>query len=135
MAGSDPHTGGVDRLDQLLHSFISGGYRADGVEQADGGTDHDSHGGHGHGGHGGSSVRVFEHRGHRVEIVTKYEVTIDGEHWDQPMEVLEDGSVVYHGLPQYLVPSAVDMVRAVIDYSHEAPEEIRAAVRAAREEA
>lgn len=142
MAESDPRAGGVERLDQLLHSFISGGYRAEGVEQADGEPghdghdDHDGHGGHGgHGDHGGSSVRVFEHRGHRVEIVTRYEVTIDGERWEQPMEVLEDGSVVYHGLPQYLVPSAVDMVRAVIDYSYEAPEEIRAAVRAAREEA
>jgi hypothetical protein len=133
MAESDPRAGGVERLDQLLHSFASGGYRAEGVEQADVGPGHDGHGGHG--GHGGSSVRVFEHRGHRVEIVTRYEVTIDGQRWDQPMEVLGDGSVVYHGLPQYLVPSAVDMVRAVIDYSYEAPEEIRAAVRAAREEA
>ena len=133
MAGSDPHAGGVEGLDQLLESFVSGGYRVEGVEQAEDGPSHD--GDHGHGGHGGSSVRVFEHRGHRVEIVTRYEVTIDGQRWDQPMEVLEDGSVVYHGLPQYLVPSAVDMVKAVIDYSHEAPEEIRAAVRATREEA
>ena len=45
--------------------------------------------------------------------------------WDQHIEVLDDGNVVYHGLPQYLVPSAVDMVRAVIDSSYEAPEEIR----------
>jgi hypothetical protein len=49
--------------------------------------------------------------------------------------VLDDGNVVYHGLPQYLVPSAVDMVRAVIDSSYEAPEEIRAGVRAAQAEA
>ena len=125
MAGGDPRMAdGAERLDQLIRSFASGDYAADGIE-------HD-HGGHG--GHNGPSVRVFEHRGHRVEIVTRYEITVDGQPWDQHIEVLDDGNVVYHGLPQYLVPSAVDMVRAVIDSSYEAPEEIRAGVRAAREE-
>jgi hypothetical protein len=118
---------GAERLDQLIRSFASGGYAADGVEH-----DHGGDGGHGH---DGVSVRVFDHRGHRVEIATRYEITVDGERWDQHIEVLDDGNVTYHGLPQYLVPSAVDMVRAVIDSSYEAPEEIRAGVRAAREEA
>ena len=140
MAGGDLQgEGGAERLDRLIRSFASADYRADGLEVEDGHggrPDHD-HGGHGGpGGHGeGASVRAFEHRGHRVEIVTRYEVTVDGERWGQHIEVLDDGNVVYHGLPQYLVPSAVDMVRAVIDSSYEAPEEIRAGVRAAREEA
>jgi len=142
MAGGDPQAeAGPERLDRLIQSFASGGYGADGLEVEGGDEGHHGHehGGHdhpeGHGGHGGPSVRSFQHRGHRVEIVTRYEVTIDGEQWDQHIEVLDDGNVVYHGLPQYLVPSAVDMVRAVIDSSYEAPEEIRAGVRAAREEA
>jgi hypothetical protein len=79
-------------------------------------------------------VREFEHRRHAVRIVTHYEVTIDGEPWEQPMEVHNDGTVTYHGLPQYVVPSAVDLVRAVIDNSYEVPDEIRDTVRAAQEE-
>src|SRR5262245_54576696 len=141
MAGGDLQGDGAERLDRLIRSFASADYVADGLDVQDGHEgrlDHD-HGGHGgpggHGGHEGASVRAFEHRGHRVEIVTRYEVTVDGERWDQHIEVLDDGNVVYHGLPQYLVPSAVDMVRAVIDFSYEAPEDIRDGVRAAREQA
>jgi hypothetical protein len=48
--------------------------------------------------------------------------------------VLDDGSVIYHGLPQYAVPSAVDLIRTVIDYEEDTPEDLRAAFRAAREE-
>ena len=129
MAGDDPRTAdGAERLERLIESFASAGYAADGIEHDHGGDD-------GHGGHDQPSVRAFEHRGHRVEIVTRYEITVDGERWDQHIDVLDDGNVTYHGLPQYVVPSAVDMVRAVIDSSYEAPEEIRAGVRAAREEA
>jgi hypothetical protein len=60
-------------------------------------------------------------------------VTIDGEVWDQHVEVLEDGSVTYHGLPQYAVPSAVDLVRRLIDVEEDTPEDLRAAFRAARD--
>ena len=45
---------------------------------------------------------------------------------------VHDGSVVYHGLPQYAVPSAVDLLRAVIDYEEDAPADLRDAFRAAR---
>ncbi len=48
------------------------------------------------------------------------------------MQVLADGSVTSHDLPQYVLPSAVDFVRAVIDHSYEAPEEVRAVVQAAQ---
>ena len=48
--------------------------------------------------------------------------------------MLDDGSVTYHGLPQYAIPSAVDLIRKVIDYEEDTPEDLRAAFRAAREE-
>jgi hypothetical protein len=134
MGHSDPRpAGGVDQLDELIRTFVARGYPAGGVAGGDD-TGAEHHEGHG-GGHGAPSVRAFEYRGHQVRIVTRYEVTIDGEPWDQPMHVREDGNVTYHGLPQYLVPSAVELIRAVIDYGLEAPDEVRAAVRAAREEA
>jgi len=123
-----------DRLDELLGRFVDGGYSAEGaaVEGIDLGDA--GHGGHhehgGHGGHGEPSVREVRYRGHEIRIATHYEVTIDGETWTGPIQVMPDGSVVSHHLPQYVVPSALDLVRAVIDQSYEAPEEIQAVFRA-----
>lgn len=133
----------MEDLDKLAADFAARGYQADGadLEEAE-----PAHGGHGHG-HGdapaqptaahahGGGVRRFTHRGHEVEIATRYEVTIDGQAWDRHLGVLDDGSVVYHGLPQYAVPSAVDLIKTVIDYDEDAPEDLRAAFRAAREDA
>jgi hypothetical protein len=127
----------MEDLDKLAADFAARGYEADGAE-----LEKDQPAvapGHGHDqpaathGHAGG-VRRFTHRGHEVDIVTRYEVTIDGELWDQHVEVLDDGSVTYHGLPQYAVPSAVDLIRKLIDYQEDAPEDLRAAFRAAREE-
>jgi hypothetical protein len=127
----------MEDLDKLAADFAARGYEADGVElekdqpAATTGHDHDQPAAtHGH----AEGVRRFTHRGHEVEIVTRYEVMIDGELWDQHVEVLDDGSVTYHGLPQYAVPSAVDLIRKLIDYQEDAPEDLRAAFRAAREE-
>jgi hypothetical protein len=44
-----------------------------------------------------------------------------------------DGTVTYHGLPQYVVPSAVDLVRGVIDTSYEAPPDVLDAIHATQE--
>jgi hypothetical protein len=127
----------MEELDKLAADFADRGYVADGAELEDGPVARRHE--HGHGepaptdGHGGG-VRRFTHRGHEVEIVTRYQVTIDGELWDQHVEVLPDGSVTYHGLPQYAVASAVELIRTVIDYGYEVPDDLREAFRAAREE-
>lgn len=127
----------MEDLDKLAADFAARGYEPDGAElENDQPTAGHAHGHdqpaatHGH----SEGVRRFTHRGHAVEIVTRYEVTIDGEPWDQHLGVLEDGSVIYHGLPQYAVPSAVDLIRTVLDYEEDAPEVLRAAFRAARED-
>jgi hypothetical protein len=127
----------MEYLDKLAADFAACGHEPEGAElehdQPPGG---DMHGHeqpattHGH----GTGVRRFTYRGHEIEIVTRYEVLIDGEVWNQHVEVLQDGSVTYHGLPQYAVPSAVDLIRRVIDYDEDAPPDLRAAFRAAREE-
>jgi hypothetical protein len=73
----------------------------------------DHHGG----GHGASvTVRTVTHRGHEIRIETTYRITIDGEEFAGPLEVLDNGAVHYHGLPQYAVPSAVELMKRVIDY-------------------
>jgi hypothetical protein len=127
----------MDDLDKLSADFAASGY-----EPESGEGEHDQPGtAHPHGheqpspthGHG-EGVRRFTYRGHEVEILTRYEVTIDGERWDQHLEVLDDGSVTYHGLPQYAIPSAVGLIGKVIDYEEDAPEDLRAAFRAAQEE-
>jgi hypothetical protein len=121
----------VEELDALVRGFAESGYAPAGAEVED---DHPGHHGHEHGHGHGNGARRFEYRGHRVEIVTRYEVTIDGEPWPGQMAVRLDGTVTYHGLPQYAVPSAVDLLHGVIDTAYEAPEAVREAIRAAREE-
>jgi hypothetical protein len=128
----------MEELDKLAADFAARGYEADGAELPGEEPAHGHEHGHEHPApaHGhGDGVRRFTYRGHDVEIVTRYQVTIDGEPWDQHLEVLPDGSVTYHGLPQYAVPSAVDLLRTVIDYGFEVPEDLREAFRAAQEEA
>ena len=127
----------MEELDKLAADFAARGYEPAGGEleepKAAGAHQHGHDGPdatHGH----GEAVRRFTHRGHVVEIVTHYEVTIDGKRWDQQLGVLNDGSVIYHGLPQYALPSAVDLIRTVIDFEEDTPEDLRAAFRAAEEE-
>jgi hypothetical protein len=62
-----------------------------------------------------ASVRKAEHNGHKIEILTRYEVKIDGKATALPLSVGDDGSVVCHAVPNYLFASAVDLVKTVID--------------------
>jgi hypothetical protein len=131
MEDAEPSPRAVEELDALIRDFAESGYAPAGAHVE--GDDPPAQGhGHGHGADAG--VRRFEYRGHEVEIVTRYEITIDGEPWEGQMVVRLDGTVTYHGLPQYVVPSAVELLRGVIDTAYEAPEDVREAIRAAREE-
>lgn len=121
MEDSEP----ADHLEALIRRFSESGYAPEGADIED---DHARDGGHDHGG----DVRRFEYRGHTVEIATHYAVAIDGQPWEGHLAVHHDGTVTYHGLPQYAVPSAVELLQAVIDTTYEAPEAVRAAIEAAR---
>jgi hypothetical protein len=67
--------------------------------------------------HAGPSVteREVEHKGHRILIRTTYEITVDGKDLGGRLDVGHDGRVHYHGLPNYVSGSAVDLVAAVVD--------------------
>jgi hypothetical protein len=65
--------------------------------------------------HEHSSVRRVEHAGHRLEIYTHYRILIDGQEFPDPIHVADDGTVHYHGIPQYSAPSAVDLVKAIAE--------------------
>jgi hypothetical protein len=72
---------------------------------------------HHHGGTPGESVsvRVVEHGGHRIRIETTYRVFIDDQLFPDEIHVSNDGTVHYHGLPQYSVPSAVELGKLIVD--------------------
>lgn len=61
------------------------------------------------------SVRTAEHNGHTIQIETTYRILIDGEEFPDPIHVQDDGTVHYHGLPQYSSASAVDLLKVVVD--------------------
>jgi hypothetical protein len=65
--------------------------------------------------HDHSSVRRVEHAGHRLEIYTHYRILIDGQEFPDPINVADDGTVHYHGIPQYSAPSAVDLVKVIAE--------------------
>ena len=65
--------------------------------------------------HDHSSVRRVEHAGHRLEIYTHYRILIDGQEFPDPIHVADDGTVHYHGIPQYSAPSAVDLVKVIAE--------------------
>jgi hypothetical protein len=86
-------------------------------------------GGDEHGGHHSTpepgvtrTVRTATYRGREIRIETTYKVTIDGQPLAGTLEVLDDGMVHYHGLPQYALPSAVEMLERVVDYFGFKPE-------------
>lgn len=65
--------------------------------------------------HRSVSVRTADHEGHTISIETTYRILIDGEEFADPIHVQDDGSVHYHGLPNYSTASAVDLMKLVVD--------------------
>ncbi len=63
----------------------------------------------------GSSLREDHHKGHHIVIKTTYEVTIDGKKFAPPLGVSNAGIVEYHGMPNIGFPSAVDLIKCIID--------------------
>ena len=65
--------------------------------------------------HDHGSVRRVEHAGHSLEIHTHYRIFTDGQEFPDPIHVADDGTVHYHGIPQYSAPSAVDLVKVIAE--------------------
>ncbi|ABD09627.1 hypothetical protein ThrDRAFT_00722 [Frankia casuarinae] len=60
------------------------------------------------------SVREDDFDGHHVVITTTYEITVDGQPLNVHIGVSNDGTAHCHGLPNYQIPSVVDLVRLII---------------------
>ena len=65
--------------------------------------------------HTGKSVRAVNYKGHDIEVITHYELKIDGKALPVHVEVGDDGSVHCHSLPNYSFRSVIHLVRELID--------------------
>ena len=98
----------IEKLNDLIETFRRGdiavpkGYSTeDAHEHADSAT----------------SVRKTSHRGKEIEVHTTYKIMVDGEPVREHIVALEDGTVHYHGLPNYSFASAVELARRIVDRS------------------
>jgi len=64
---------------------------------------------------GAETVREDEYRGHRILIRTRYKIEVDGRPLTGHLGVTNDGRVHYHAVPNLSFPSAVAMVRRLIE--------------------
>ncbi len=65
--------------------------------------------------HMAESVREADYKGHHIVIRTSYNITVDGVPITGHMGVTDDGRVHYHPVPNASFPSAIDMVKRIID--------------------
>ena len=62
-----------------------------------------------------TTTRTALHNGHVIEVITTYDIKVDGKRIGGHMGISDNGNVHYHGLPNYSWTSALDLVRKVID--------------------
>jgi predicted component of type VI protein secretion system len=65
--------------------------------------------------HGEQSVREVTYGRHTIRIATTYEIEVDGQPVTGHLLVTNEGTVHYHAIPNQEFPSAVDMVKRMID--------------------
>src|SRR5581483_7423088 len=61
------------------------------------------------------SVREATYGAHHIMVRTTYQIEVDGKPVQGHILLSNDGSVQYHGLPNYSFASAVDLVKQLID--------------------
>jgi hypothetical protein len=61
------------------------------------------------------TVREATYRGHHIVVRTTYAIEVDGRPVEGHLGVTDDGRVHYHPVPNLAFPSAIDMVKQLID--------------------
>jgi len=61
------------------------------------------------------TVREADYRGHHIVVRTTYSIEVDGRPVEGHLGVTDDGTVHYHPVPNLAFPSALDMVKRLID--------------------
>jgi hypothetical protein len=62
-----------------------------------------------------ANVREASYRGHRITLHTTYRIEVDGRPLPIPVHVGNNGQIHYHGLPNFVFSSMIDLVERVID--------------------
>lgn len=65
--------------------------------------------------HGNTTVRQVTYGTHTIRVVTSYDIEVDGQPVTGHLLVTNEGAVHYHAIPNQEFPSAIDMVRRMID--------------------
>lgn len=65
------------------------------------------------------SVREETYQGHRIRVVTSYDITVDGKPITGHLLISNAGTVHYHAIPNQEFDSMVEMVKRIIDLSPE----------------
>lgn len=65
--------------------------------------------------HPAESIRETTYNGHRIVVRTSYKIEVDGKPVLGHLGVTDDGQVHYHPIPNIALPSALDMVKRIID--------------------
>ena len=82
-------------------------------------SDRRKHAGGAHGAHRAhgrmESLRTAEHKGHGIEIRTRYDVRIDGKAFTTHLILDNRGQLACHALPNYAFTSAIDLVKQILD--------------------
>jgi hypothetical protein len=63
------------------------------------------------------SVRELTYKGHHIRIVTSYRIELDGKPVTGHFLVNNAGQVHYHAIPNQEFPSAVDVIKRIVDLS------------------
>lgn len=63
-----------------------------------------------------TTVRTTSYEGHEIRVETTYRISVDGRPLPGHVEVLANGRVHYHGLPNYAVASTVELARLVVGH-------------------
>jgi hypothetical protein len=61
------------------------------------------------------SVREADHNGHHIVVRTAYRIEVDGRPVTGHIDVSNEGTIAYHGLPNMSFDSTVDLVKMLID--------------------
>jgi hypothetical protein len=61
------------------------------------------------------SMREDEYKDHKITVKTTYHIEVDGRPVTGHIDVSNEGTIAYHGLPNMSFDSAVDLVKMLID--------------------
>ncbi len=70
------------------------------------------------------TIRSMVYRDKPIEIETTYKVKIDGKPLGAHVEVLNNGTVHCHTLPNYAFYSAIDLAKTLIDRSYKIRDQV-----------